>query len=126
MACSSCGKRRTRPGETVGAPHRIGSTDGCIVRRVRVERVGIVPGAGIGAIRFVIGDGAEAAIEDGRLRLIGSPSMGVTPTVLQGVGGMLYCVGDDTSRVCFTDRASAQVRAAEIGAEIVEQPVGAN
>lgn len=124
MGCSSCGKRRRRAGEAVTAPHIIGSTTGHAVRRVKVQSVGIVPGAGVGSIRFVIGEGAEEAIGDGRLRLLSTPSAGVTPTTITGVGGILYCVGEGDARVCYTDRESAAVRAAATGERIVERPVG--
>lgn len=124
MGCNSCGKRRRRAGDSVTSPHIIGDVTDLPVRRVRVQAAGLVPGAGVGSIRFVIGSGAEQAIDDGRLLLLSTPAGGVSPTIIQGVGGILYCVGTGETRVCYTDRESAAIRAAATGEQIVEQPIG--
>lgn len=124
MGCSSCGKKRTRPGAARSAPLRIGDRSDDPILRVRVtaggaER-GIIPGSGKGSVRYVFGSGASQAVEDGLLEKIAElPRRRYRP--VSGIVGRLYCVGEGSQEICFQNALEAQERADAIGVDVREK-----
>lgn len=123
MGCSSCGKRRTMPGQTVTAPYVLGERADLPVHKVRVEQRGVIPTAGVGAIRYVVGTGVQPAVDEGQLTVLQTYEAAGYKTV-QGVSGTLYCVGTGDNEVCYTDAEQAIAAAEQAGDEVVEKPAG--
>lgn len=124
MGCSSCGKRRTRPGAARSAPHRIGERSDDPTLRVRITtagaHAGIVPGSGKGSIRYVNGSGARAAVDEGLLDLLAELAVRRYRPV-SGIQGTLYCIGEGAQEICYQNALEAQERADAMGVEVREK-----